>query len=332
MTIDREMLVERRHVRQRLTLWRMMAVLLGLGLLLVLMTSGSAIDGTHKDHIARVNITGMILDDAKQQKLLKDLKDEEKVKAVVLRINSPGGTTTGGEALYLRIRELAKEKPVVAVFGTVAASAAYMAGIGADHIVTRGSSITGSVGVIVQWPDMSQLLAKLGITMEELKSGKLKATPSPFKAASKENLAPMIELVDDTFKWFINLVVERRKIRLAEIPGLALGRVYTGRQAVKLGLADEIGGEDEAVKWLVSKKDIEKDLPVLERKPDQDLTLNPFTAMLRNTLEHFGLQRFASRLSLERRLLSLETGLSSGRSPGLMSLWRFSVPKSNASQ
>ena len=166
----------------------------------------------------------------------KILKESDEVKAVVLRINSPGGTTTGGEALYLRIRELADKKPVVAVFGTVAASAAYMAGIGADHIVTRGSSITGSVGVIVQWPDVSDLMGKLGINMQELKSGKLKATPTPFKRASKEDLGPMTELVDDTFKWFIALVVERRKIKVSDVPGLVDGRVYTGRQAVKLAL------------------------------------------------------------------------------------------------
>ncbi len=316
MTVESEMLVERRRVRQRLTLWRMVAAVFAVLLLLVLVVRGSGTGSIYNDHIARVNITGMILDNARQQKLLKELRTSDEVRAVVLRINSPGGTTTGGEALYQRIRELANEKPVVAVFGTVAASAAYMAGIGADHIVTRGSSITGSVGVIVQWPDMSDLLAKLGITMEELKSGKLKATPTPFRRASKEDLGPMIELVEDTFKWFVNLVVERRKIRLADVPGLVDGRVYTGRQAVKYGLADEIGGEDEAVEWLEKQKDVEEDLPVIERKPEKELSFNPLTAMAYHLTKQLGLEQLSS-------LLSLKGKLGQDASHGLMSIWQF---------
>ena len=323
MTVESEMLVERRQVSHRLALWRMLAAGFGIFALLVLVTSGIADGSIHSDHIARVKISGMILDSAKQQKLLKDLKDDDVVKAVVLRINSPGGTTTGGEALYLRIRELAKEKPVVAVFGTVAASAAYMAGIGADHIVTRGSSITGSVGVIVQWPDVSNLLGKVGISMEELKSGKLKATPTPFRKASEEDLGPMRELVADTFKWFIELVLERRKIKLADVPGLAEGRVYTGRQAVKYGLADEIGGEDEAVKWLQKEKKIDEDLPVVEHKEKVELLRNPLTSLLQNISSRLGLERFSTLDSLKNGLLSLQGGLGVDTSNGLMSKWQL---------
>ena len=327
MTVESEMLIERRQVRQRLTLWRMLAVVFGLFALLALLVKGGSDGSAHADHIARVTISGVILDDAKQQKLLKDLQASDKVKAVVLRINSPGGTTTGGEALYLRIRDLAKEKPVVAVFGTVAASAAYMAGIGAEHIVTRGSSITGSVGVIVQWPDVSDLMGKLGINMQELKSGKLKATPSPFKRATSEDLGPMTELVDDTFKWFIELVAKRRKIKVSDVPGLIDGRVYTGRQAVKYGLADEIGGEDEAVEWLVKEKDIDKELPVVAREPEKELLFNPLTASVSTLVQGFanrlGLERFFSLPFLPTGLMSQEGGVQPNASKGLMSVWRF---------
>lgn len=331
MTVESEMLVERRQVRQRLTLWRVLAVIFGLFALLALVVKGGGEGSVHADHIARVTISGMILDNAKQQKLLKELQDSDKVKAVVLRINSPGGTTTGGEALYLRIRELAEEKPVVAVFGTVAASAAYMAGIGADHIVTRGSSITGSVGVIVQWPDVSELMGKIGIQMQELKSGKLKATPSPFKPASKEELGPMTELVEDTFKWFINLVATRRKIDVADVPGLAEGRVYTGRQAVKYGLADEIGGEDEAIAWLVKEKEIDKELPVVARKPEVELLFNPLTSsmasMVQSLANQLGLGRVSSLFFTQNGLMSLEGGVGLNASNGLMSVWQFKPNK-----
>ncbi len=323
MSVESEMLIERRQVKHSLTLWRMLAVIFGLFALLALVVKGGSGASIHADHIARVSISGMILDDAKQQKLLKDLEESDEVKAVVLRINSPGGTTTGGEALYLRIRELAVKKPVVAVFGTVAASAAYMAGIGADHIVTRGSSITGSVGVIVQWPDVSDLMGKLGINMQELKSGKLKATPTPFRRASKEDLGPMTELVDDTFKWFIALVVERRKIKISDVPGLVEGRVYTGRQAVKFGLADEIGGEDEAVAWLVKEKKIDEELPVVARKPEKELLFNPLASMVQGLAKGLGLERLSSLAFLQKGLMSLEGGAALDASNGLMSLWQF---------
>lgn len=240
-----------------------------------------------------------------------------------MRINSPGGTTTGGEALYQHIRKLAGEKPVVAVFGTVAASAAYMAGIAADHIVTRGSSITGSVGVIVQWPDMSGLLGKLGVNMEELKSGRLKATPTPFKKANEKELAPMKELVADTFKWFLNLVATRRKISPVDVPGLKEGRVYTGRQAVKYGLADEIGGEDEAVAWLEKVKKIEKDLPVLRRKVKRENYFSPLAALANRFSDVQGLGWFSSLLNGGSALLSRRGGLSGNPSNGLMSVWQM---------
>jgi len=317
MSVESEMLVERRQVRQRLTLWRMLAVALGVLALVVMVAKGEKGGASHRDHIARVDISGMILDDRKQQKLLKDLRESDKVKAVILRINSPGGTTAGGEALYLRIRELVDKKPVVAVFGTVAASAAYMAGIGADHIVTRGSSITGSVGVIVQWPDVSGLLDRLGVRMEELKSGKLKATPNPLIKTDKDNLGPMEEMVSDTFKWFIGLVIERRKINVEEVPGLIEGRVYTGRQAVKYGLADEIGGEDEALKWLQTKKKIDADLPVVQRKTKKELLFNPLAAMAHNLAANLGLQRLAALLSAPAGLGSVEDRM------GLMSIWQL---------
>ncbi len=320
MSVESEMLVERRTVARRLQLWRMVAVALAVVAFFVALAKGGVEGRIHSDHIARVDISGMILDNAKQQKLLKTLKDDKNVKAVVLRINSPGGTTAGGEALYLRIRELSAKKPVVAVFGTVAASAAYMAGIAADHIVARGSSITGSVGVIVQWPDVSKLMGKLGIQMQELKSGKLKATPTPFKTASKEELVPMVELVDDTFKWFVGLVVKRRKIKTEQVPGLVDGRVYTGRQAVKLGLVDEIGGEDEAVKWLESQKQLEEGLPVIERAPEKTLIYNPLSswasALGQALLHRFGLEQFAL-------VLSYDGGLERKASTGLMSVWQL---------
>jgi protease-4 len=314
MSLESELIIARRRLVQRLGLWRIAAVLLGLALLLVLAVQGES-DGVGKKQVARVEVSGLITDDLKLQKLLKKLAKSDKVKAVVLRIDSPGGTTAGGEALYLRIRELSEKKPVVAVFGTVAASAAYMTGLACDRIFTRGSSITGSVGVLVQWPDLTDLMTKLGVNYEELKSGPLKATPNPFKRDDPKNYEPMRELVKDTFDWFVGLVKERRNVDVAAIPGLKDGRIYTGRQAVAYGLADEIGGEDEAIKWLEREKGIEKDLPVVDQESESAFSFSPLSSMAAALAGRLGLTGLAA-------LLGPLDGVRHGSSNGLMSLWR----------
>ena len=293
--------------------------------LLILLSQGGGKAGSgggdvREDHIARVYISGLITDDGKQQKLLASLAKSDRVKAVILRINSPGGTTVGGEALYHAVAALAKKKPVVSVFGTVAASAAYMTAMGSDHIVTRGNSITGSVGVIVQWPDLRRMLGKLGVSMEEIKSGSLKAEPNPFRPAAKQHLGPMKEMIADGFKWFINLVARSRKIDPAKIPGLAEGRIYSGRQAVRLGLADEIGGEDEALKWLEKKRKISSKLPVIDRKPERRRFSLLFSTSLAGFLRQAGLDDLANILSV-----LYQPDKESSPASAMMSIWRPSL-------
>jgi protease IV len=181
MTLETESVLDRRNLRRRIGLWRGLAI--GAGVLAVgamathLRSSGL---GDTK-HIARISIDGMITEDRDMLRLMKRVGENKNVQGVVLFINSPGGTTTGGEALFEAVRDMAKTKPVVAQFGTVAASAAYITGLATDHIVARGNSITGSVGVIFQWPEVSGLLDKVGVKMNEIKSGPLKAVPSMFE-------------------------------------------------------------------------------------------------------------------------------------------------------
>jgi protease-4 len=191
------------------------------------------------------------------------------VKAVILRVNSPGGTTVGGESLHLAIKNLRKKKPVVAVFSTVATSAAYMAGIASDHVIARGSSITGSVGVILQWAEVSELLGKLGVKMEEIKSGPLKAVPSPFSPLEDAGRALTQEMISESQKWFVDLVAESRSVDPGAIPGLIEGRIYSGRQALKLKLIDQLGGEDDAITWLEEKREIQKNLKVIDWETDE---------------------------------------------------------------
>ncbi len=266
MTLEAEALADRRRLQRRLSFWRFGFVVFALLMAGAFILNSNLLPANwlQNNQIARVKIGGVILDDTRMQKLLKRLETNSSVKAVILHIDSPGGTTTGGEALFESIRGLGDKKPVVAVFGTLATSAAYIAGIATDHIVARGNTITGSVGVIVQWAELSDLLAKLGVKMETVKSGRLKAVPSPFEPTSDEARELTLEMVRESQKWFNDLVAERRKIDPESLPGLTTGRIYSGRQALELNLIDQIGGEDKAVSWLQTEKGIEKDLKIID--------------------------------------------------------------------
>jgi len=284
MTQETEGILDRRRLRRKLGLWRGMAIVVGVLALGMLAWVGSgAKQLVKKDQIARIAIEGLITDDRKKQKLLKSLAKADHVKGVIVYVNSPGGTTTGGEMLFRNLREIAKKKPVVAQFGTVAASAAYIAGLATDHIVSRGNSITGSVGVIMQWPEFTGLLDKIGIKMNTVKSGSLKAEPSPFKPLDEENKRILNEMIQEGQRWFLGLVKARRKIDPATVPGLLQGRVYSGREALRLKLVDEIGGEDEVRAYLVKKHKLSASLKIVDWEPTKDLDW-PFSNASANLL------------------------------------------------
>lgn len=274
MALDPESLVDRRRLRRRVTFWRIAAVALGVALLAALVLGDSQVgsSGGFLPHIARVNVSGIITDDRKMQDLIDRVGKADQVKAVIIDIDSPGGTTTGGEALYDAIRRLAEKKPVVATCGTLATSAAYIAAIATDRIFVYGNTITGSVGVIFQWADVTELLKTLGIKMDQVKSGELKAVPSPFEPADEQARELTREMVDDAKRWFFGLVGERRKVTPEAVPGLTSGRIYSGRQAVELKLADQIGDERAAVSWLEKERKLTPGLKVVEWKPETEST------------------------------------------------------------
>ena len=315
MTTEVDAVVERRRLRRRLTIWRGLAIT---GVVVALFAFGAAGDrlsdqfGTK--HIARVAVEGTILESRDQLQLLKRIADAKNVKAVLVFVNSPGGTTTGGEALFSALRELAKKKPVVAQFGTVAASAGYIVGLGADHIVSRENTITGSVGVLIQWPEVSQMLDKIGVKVNEIKSGDLKAVPSPFEPLNEEGAKVTKSMIDEGFHWFLSLVEKRRHIKPDQIPGLAQGRVFTGREALELKLVDEIGGEDQAVDWLRSTRNIDKSLKVVDWKPDTSGSFGLFSQISEIAGQLLGQSWLGKALVRDPHLSTL--GLD-----GLVSVW-----------
>jgi protease-4 len=233
-----------------------------------------------------------------------------------LFVNSPGGTTVGGEALFEALRDLAKSKPLVAQFGTVATSAAYIAGLATDQIVARGNTITGSVGVIFQWPEFSQLLEKLGIRVNEIKSGPLKANPSPFQPLDEPGKAAAQQMVAESQRWFVNLVRTRRGIDTSKVVGLEEGRVFSGRDALNHKLIDQIGGEAEVVKYLEDQRSVPKGLKVVDWKVSRDSDwslVRLATQALARATGIAALEEVAGLLGSDR--------LASLRLDGLVSVW-----------
>ncbi|KRB21738.1 Clp protease [Mesorhizobium sp. Root695] len=267
MALRADDLIDRRRLRRKLTFWRVVAIgIVALGVIaLSAWFYGDDFGGSAVDHIAKVKIEGTITEDEELIKRLETIRLSSKVKAVILSIDSPGGTTVGGESIYEEVRKLAADKPVAAEVGTLAASAGYMIASAADHIVARKTSIVGSIGVLIQYPDVSGLMDKLGVKLEEVKSSPLKAAPSPFKPTNDDERAMVRKLILDSYDWFVGIVAERRKMTREQALALADGSIFTGRQGVANGLIDAVGGETEAIDWLATKG-VDAKLKVVEWK------------------------------------------------------------------
>lgn len=319
MALDAESVIDRRRLKRRVTAWRIAAVALGLVALGLLVLGDRNVAGSSLlPHVARVTVSGIITDDRKMNELIEKIGKSDQVKAVIVNINSPGGTTTGGEAMYDHIRRLAEKKPVVAVCGTLATSAAYIAALATDRIFVYGNTITGSVGVIFQWAEVTELLQTLGIKVEEVRSGPLKAMPSPFEPTDEQARALTQEMVQEAKVWFVDLVSERRKIEAPAVPGLTDGRIYSGRQAVELKLADEIGDEKAAMTWLAKERNVPPGLKIVDWKPTAESS--GWFGWLSQALGGvFGLsaERFAAAIDQISATLKLD---------GLVSVWH---PASN---
>ena len=267
MALRADDLIDRRRLRRKLTFWRVAALGVAAAALIALSAwvYGDDFTGSAVDHIAKVRIEGTITEDEDLIKRLETIRQSAKVKGVILSIDSPGGTTVGGESIFEEVRKLAADKPVVAEVGTLAASAGYMIASAADHIVARKSSIVGSIGVLIQYPDVSGLMDKLGIKLEEVKSSPLKASPSPFKPTNDDERAMVRKLILDSYDWFVGIVAERRKMTREQALALADGSIFTGRQALANHLVDAVGGETEAIDWLATKG-VDAKLKVVEWK------------------------------------------------------------------
>lgn len=299
--MDELAIADRRSLRRKLSFWRfVVAGLLLVAALAIFVWSGAADDvGRTRQHVARVTISGLIQDDRELLDRLQKIADNDSVKALVVTISSPGGTTYGGEVIYKAIRKVAAKKPVVSDVRTLAASAGYMIALAGDTIVAGESSITGSIGVIFQYPQIKDLMDKLGVSLESIKSRPLKAEPSPFHPASDEAKAMIQSMIDDSYAWFVDLVAERRKLQRPEALLLADGRIFTGRQALKAKLVDTLGGEDEIRAFLTEKK-VSKDLPIVDWEAPRKTLPFGLGALVGNWIKMLGYDAFPAMSGLEK--------------------------------
>ena len=292
MSLDADYVVERRRLKRRLTFWRVLGVV---ALVAAVVAAAGRFDlRRQQDHVAQIAIGGLILDDPARDEALKEVADDDKVKALLVKIDTPGGTYVGGEALYESLRRVGEKKPVVAIMGTTATSAGYMSALGSDHIVARSSTLTGSIGVNLQTADVTGLLDKIGIKSVVVKSGPLKAQPNPLEKFSPAARKATEAIIADYFDMFVTLVAERRSLSREQVLKLADGRVFSGRQAKKAGLVDALGAEPEARKWLSETHKIAVSLPVkkVKVKHEDELWRDLFDSMI-------GKVMFSERLSLD---------------------------------
>ncbi|NOY77019.1 MAG: signal peptide peptidase SppA [Calditrichaeota bacterium] len=200
------------------------------------------------DKIALVELRGVIYDSRDLVRQFKRYGEDRSIKAIVFRVDSPGGGVAASQEIYEQIRKVRESgKPVVVSMGSVAASGGYYVSCGADSIVANPGTTTGSIGVILETTDVAGLLKKLGVEVNVVKSGKFKDTGSPFRKMTKEEKAYLQKYIDNAYHQFVNVVSKERHIPEDKVLKIADGRIFTGEQALKLGLVDKLGTYEDAI-------------------------------------------------------------------------------------
>jgi protease-4 len=320
MSLDADLIVDRRRMRRKLTFWRVIAI----GVI-VLAVAGVAALGSNRagftgvrPYIARVTIEGLIRGDRDRVQAIDRLARSSLARAVIVHVDSPGGTTAGSEQLYDSLTRLRDKKPVVIVVDSLAASGAYITALAGDHIVAQQTSLVGSIGVLFQYPNFAELLDKIGVKVEGVKSSPLKASPNGFEPTSPEAKAALESIIKDSYAWFKGLVQDRRHLSDSELQTVSDGRVFTGHQAIGLKLVDELGDERAALAWLAKEKNVDSKLPVRDYELRGRFSDLPFLhASVVTLLDATGLSALARRLGDWGMIAEVERF----NLDGLLALW-----------
>jgi protease-4 len=272
MALNADTLLDRIHLKTQARRWRMVALVACLLMVFVLTDDFFSLkqDVIGEGYIARFTVDNIILDDPKRQKLLQKIAADEQIKALILRIDSPGGSTVGSEELYMNIKEIAARKPVVCTMRSFATSGGYLAALGCDYIFALKGTITGSIGVMLQTAEISELAKKIGITPVMVRSGELKGAPTPFTKITRKERALLENVVDSFFSYFLEKVITERGLTDEQAATIKDGRIFSADQALALNLIDGIGSEKEALAWLEQEKGISAKLPVEEKEIPSD--------------------------------------------------------------
>ena len=318
MSLDADAIVDRRRMRRKLTFWRVSALLIALVALVGL--AAALVPGMRLavpgNAIARIKVQGLIRGNQDRVEALERL-GRSSARAVIVHIDSPGGTTAGSEQLYDALRTLQAKKPMVVVVDGLAASGAYIAALSCDHIIAQDTSLVGSIGVLFQYPNFTQVLKTIGIQMEEIKSSPLKAAPNGFEPTSPEARAAIAAIVSDSYSWFKELVKNRRNLNDAQLAAVADGRVFTGRQGMGLKLVDALGNEKTALAWLEKEKNIPGSTPVRDYSLEPRFSELSFLHVAAWTFQAVGLSAMAQRIEAWGAVQAVERL----NLDGLLALW-----------
>jgi protease-4 len=200
-----------------------------------------------RERVGVVEVKGVITDSRATIKQLERFDENPRIKAIVLRVNSPGGAVGPSQEILRQVEKIRQKKKVVASLGTLAASGGYYVACGADLIMASRGTATGSIGVIMQFANVEQLTKKLGLDFFALKAGRYKDVGSPFRQMTKEEAAYMQHLLDNIYQQFVRDVAKNRKLSPEKVRALAEGKIYTGEEAKQLGLVDEFGNLPDAI-------------------------------------------------------------------------------------
>ena len=324
MSLDADAIVDRRRMRRKLTFWRVSA--LSIAVLAVVAAAVVLVPGSRlrpqADSIARIRIQGLIRNNQDRVEALERLA-KSLTRAVIVHIDSPGGTTAGSEQLYDSLRALQAKKPMVVVVDGLAASGAYIAALSSEYIIAQDTSLVGSIGVLFQYPNFTDALKTIGIKVEEIKSSPLKAAPNGFEPTSPQARAAIEAIVFDSYAWFKDLVKDRRQMNDAQLAQVSDGRVFTGRQGVGLKLVDSLGNEKTALAWLEKEKKVPADTPVRDYSLEPRFSELSFLHVAAWTFETLGLNAVAHRIEAWGAVQAVERL----NLDGLLALWH--PPSSN---
>ena len=300
---------ETKGYRRRLFFWRTISFITVA--IIVYLSFENQEKSSSNNYIANYNISGLLISADEIIEDLEELKSNNEVNSIIISVDSPGGTTVSAEEIYLKLKEVSLVKPTAIVMRNIATSGAYLLSLGGDVIFSRENTITGSIGVLLQWARVDEALSKLGIEVNEVKSGKLKAEPDFFGEIDEEAQQVTKEIIDETFEWFIRIVKVERDLNPSEIYTISDGRIFTGRQAIELNLVDEIGDKNDAKIWLVENKEIDSNSPIIDYGNSKKPSFIELS--LANIMDYFNISTPYTG--------SIRSNLSLVNNGGLQSVW-----------